>query len=120
MVLPVVALHRLHLDLRWVGGYALVINALTFWTYARDKKRAEAGEWRVPEAQLHLLELLGGFPGAWVAQRCLRHKTSKVSYQILFWLIVVAYQLAAIDCLRDGQFTRAGLKWIQQFSERHK
>jgi uncharacterized membrane protein YsdA (DUF1294 family) len=120
MVLPVVALHRLHLDNRWVSGYVVVINALTFWTYARDKRRAEAGEWRVPEAQLHVMELLGGFPGAWIAQRCLRHKTSKTSFQIMFWLIVCAYQYAAVDRLRDGQFSRAGLRWVQQFSERRK
>ena len=120
MVLPVVALYRLHLDLRWVGGYVLVINALTFWTYARDKRSAEAGEWRVPESQLHLMELLGGWPGAWVAQRCLRHKTSKASYQIVFWLIVLAYQFAAFDCLRDGQFSRAGLRWVKQLAERNR
>jgi uncharacterized membrane protein YsdA (DUF1294 family) len=120
MVLPVVALYRLHLDLRWVGGYVLVINALTYWTYARDKRRAEAGEWRVPEAQLHLMELLGGFSGAWIIQRCLRHKTSKTSYQIVFWLIVLVHQFAAFDSLRDWQFSRAGLKWVQQFSERRK
>ena len=120
MVLPVVALYRLHIDLRWAGLYALAINALTFWTYARDKKRAEAGEWRVSEAQLHLLELLGGWPGAWAAQRRLRHKTSKTSYQIVFWLIVLAYQFTAFDCLRDGQFSRAGLRWVEQLAKRNR
>jgi len=36
-----------------------LLSAITYWMYARDKRRAEEGEWRVPEAWLHLLELFG-------------------------------------------------------------
>ena len=64
------------------------------------------------EAQLHLLELLGGWPGALLAQRRLRHKCSKRSYQIVFWLIVLAYQFAAMDSLQNWQLSRAALsRW---------
>jgi uncharacterized membrane protein YsdA (DUF1294 family) len=120
LILPVMALHRVPWDFRWIGLYALVINAMTFGANAWDKRRAETGGWRVPEAQLHLMELIGGWPGAWMAQRCLRHKTSKASYRFVFWLIVFAHQFVAFDFLRDGQVSRAGLKWVQQFSERRK
>ncbi|SJM91388.1 Cold-shock protein (fragment) [Crenothrix polyspora] len=44
--------------------------------------------WRIPEKSLHTLELLGGWPGALLAQRTLRHKNRKPSYQVVFWLIV--------------------------------
>jgi uncharacterized membrane protein YsdA (DUF1294 family) len=56
-----------------------------------DKARAEKEERRVPENTLHMLELLGGWPGALIAQQWLRHKTAKVSYQVIFWLIVMGH-----------------------------
>ena len=120
LVLPMTALHRKGVDLRWAGAYGLVMSALTYWAYARDKRRALQGEWRISEYQLHVWELLGGWPGAWIAQRRLRHKCSKGSYQFLFWLIVLGYQFAAFDSFQDWQFSRAGLKWIEQASGQRK
>ena len=120
LVLPMTALHRRGLDLRWAGAYGLMISVLTYWAYARDKRRALQGEWRISEYQLHLWELLGGWPGAWIAQRRLRHKCSKGSYQFVFWLIVLGYQIAAFDSFQDWQFSRAGLEWIEQTSGRRK
>ena len=116
LILPVLALHRRGLDLRWVGAYGLVVSAITYWTYARDKRRAQEGEWRISEVRLHLWELLGGWPGAWIAQRRLRHKSSKASYQFVFWLIVLGYQFVALDSFRDWQISRAGLMWIEKVS----
>jgi uncharacterized membrane protein YsdA (DUF1294 family) len=116
LVLPVMALHRRHLDFRWIGVYGLAMNAFTYWAYARDKQRALEGGWRVSEAQLHLLELLGGWPAALLAQRRLRHKCSKGSYQVVFWLIVLGYQFAACDSFQDWKLSRAGLNWIEQSS----
>jgi uncharacterized membrane protein YsdA (DUF1294 family) len=46
---------------------------------------------RIPESRLHLAELLGGWPGAWVAQRLFRHKSAKVRYRVVFWAIVVLH-----------------------------
>ncbi len=120
LVLPVMALHGRALDVRWAGAYGLVVSTLTYWAYKSDKRRALEGEWRIPEARLHLLELLGGWPGAWVAQRRLRHKCSKGSYQFVFWLIVLGYQFAALDSFYDWQFSRAGLKWVEQTSGRRR
>ncbi len=106
LLLPAVALHRLALDFRWAAAYPVVIGLAAYAAYALDKRRARAGEWRVPEASLHLLELLGGWPGAFLAQRRLRHKCSKGSYQALFWLIVLAYQFAAWDSLNNWRLSR--------------
>ena len=47
----------------------LVMGAAAYWAYALDKPRAQAKEWRLSEARLHLFELLGGWTGALLAQR---------------------------------------------------
>lgn len=72
-----------------LGGY-LVLSALTFFAYALDKSAARTGAWRTKESTLHLLSLAGGWPGALLAQRRLRHKTRKGSFQFVFWATVVA------------------------------
>jgi uncharacterized membrane protein YsdA (DUF1294 family) len=56
--------------------------------YARNKLSAIKGVWRVPESTLHLVEAIGGRPGAYLAQQTMRHKTVKTSYQITYWSIV--------------------------------
>ncbi len=68
-----------------------VASVITFFAYGLDKRAARRGRWRTPEATLHLLELLGGFPGAMLAQRIFHHKRGKVRYLIVFWLIVALH-----------------------------
>jgi uncharacterized membrane protein YsdA (DUF1294 family) len=118
LILPVIAGQRSGVNFLWVIAYALIINLLTYWVYARDKRRAENGEWRMSEVRLHRLELLGGWPAAFLAQRRLRHKCSKRSYQIVFWLIVLAWQFAAVDSLQNWKFSRPALNWLEHTSER--
>ena len=77
----------------------LVASALAFGLYWYDKKQAQTGQWRTPENVLHGAELLGGWPGALVAQQMFRHKTRKLSYQVFFWLIVTLHQVVWIDIL---------------------
>ncbi len=74
-------------------------SLLAFPLYWRDKRNALRGGWRTPESRLHLVELLGGWPGALIAQQWLRHKTRKWSFQLVFWLIVIAHQVAWLDYL---------------------
>lgn len=106
---PAVALGRLEpgIDWRLLAGGVLAMSFFTWLSYWSDKRRAEAGEWRIPESTLHLGELLGGWPGAFLAQRQFRHKTAKVSYQIVFWLIVLLYEFVALDFLQGWKLTRA-------------
>lgn len=117
LVLPVIAVQRRGADFRWVGAYGIALSALTYWEYARDKRRAQESEWRVSEGRLHLLELLGGWPGAFLAQRRLRHKCSKGSYQVMFWLIVLVHQFVAFDSLQNWQLSRAALNRLERTSE---
>ena len=67
----------------------VLMSIVTFMAYAVDKDAAQKGRWRIPEANLHLLELAFGWPGALFSQRVLRHKTSKQDYLLGFWIMVV-------------------------------
>jgi uncharacterized membrane protein YsdA (DUF1294 family)/cold shock CspA family protein len=72
----------------WVALWVVALSLAAFFIYGFDKAQAQRGGLRVPEAILHLLSLLGGSPGAFVAMRVFHHKTSKRSFQAVFWLIV--------------------------------
>lgn len=113
LVLPLQAMQRFSGGLLWGSIYAAVVSVVTYLAYSWDKQQARDKEWRMPEARLHLMELIGGWPGAFLAQRRLRHKCSKVSYQVVFWLIVLVYQLAALDSLWDWKWVREVLKSIR-------
>jgi uncharacterized membrane protein YsdA (DUF1294 family) len=83
----------------------LVMSVVAFALYGHDKKQARTQGQRTPEKLLHAAELLGGWPGALVAQQVFRHKTRKVSYQSVFWLVVVVHELFWIDrVLLGGNF----------------
>jgi len=70
----------------WIVGFYLVASVVAFAVYAADKSAARAGRRRTPENTLILLGLVGGWPGALVAQRTLRHKTRKTGFLAAFWL----------------------------------
>lgn len=72
-------------------GLVAVTSLASFAAYGLDKRRAAAGGRRVPERALHLLALLGGWPGAIFGQRHFRHKTRKVPFLIAFWAVAVMH-----------------------------
>ena len=73
----------------WVVALYVLASVLCFAVYASDKSAARKGGWRVPENTLHLLAVIGGWPGAICAQQMLRHKTQKASFRAVFWVTVV-------------------------------
>lgn len=79
----------------FLSGY-LVASLITFLAYAWDKSAAQRHAWRVQESTLHLLALLGGWPGALLAQEKLRHKTQKEPFRRIFWVTV------ALNCIALG------------------
>ncbi|WP_338580775.1 DUF1294 domain-containing protein [Pseudomonas sp. MAG733B] len=93
----------------WLRGVSLIplaaygiVSVLAFLLYWSDKRKARADQWRTPENVLHALEFAGGWPGALLAQQVFRHKTRKVSFQVVFWLIVLLHQVFWIDQLFLG------------------
>lgn len=72
----------------------VVLSVVLFALYGVDKAAARKGSWRTPENTLHLLALLGGWPGALVAMRVFRHKTKKQPFRTVFWCTVVVNGVA--------------------------
>lgn len=101
--IPALLVLMLAASLLWQapGGWFvlyLVLSVVTFGLYAVDKAQASRDAWRVPEPRLHLLALVGGWPGALLAQQVLRHKSAKASFRRAFWL-TVALNVAAFVLL---------------------
>ncbi len=81
----------------------LVVSFFTFLAYAIDKAAAENKRWRTPENTLHFWALMGGWPGALLAQKSFRHKSKKESFQNVFWVTII------INCVALGWlFTSSG------------
>ena len=78
--------------------YLLGINAVTFIVYGIDKYKAKKAKWRIPEATLLLLAVLGGSIGAWMGMKVWHHKTmhKKFKYGIPAILLI---QIALITYL---------------------
>ena len=74
----------------WVAALYAAASVVCALVYAIDKSAAVAGRWRVQESTLHTLSLVGGWPGALVAQQVLRHKSNKATFRSVFWATVVA------------------------------
>lgn len=118
LTMPAYALSRIAMSVDWrlLGGVPLAMSLFTFLLYRSDKRRAEAGEWRIPESTLHAADLLGGWPGGFLGQRTFRHKTSKTSYQVEFWVIVLLHQSVALDSLAGWPLTKQAWHFIKTHS----
>lgn len=81
--------------LLFIPYHLVFINLTVFTAYGVDKRAARKGLWRIPENHLHALEFLGGWVGAFAAQKFFRHKTKKKTYQTMFWLILF-FQISLI------------------------
>ena len=79
-----------------VYGFMSLVTAIA---YAEDKRRARKDLRRIPESALHLGELLGGWPGAFIARSLFRHKTQKRRFRLVYALIVASHLYVACDTL---------------------
>ncbi len=85
----------------------LLLSCLTFLIYRQDKIKAKNAEWRTPENKLHFFSLIGGWPGALIAQRKLHHKSRKLSFQIVFYVTVILNISAlSVYCYSGSIFLR--------------
>lgn len=67
------------------------LSVIAFVRYGQDKARARRNQRRISERSLLMLGLAGGWPGALLAQKMFRHKTSQRAFQMAFWATVVAH-----------------------------
>lgn len=90
--------------------YYITLSVLIFFVYRADKNSAKDGEQRIPENTLHILSLIGGWPGALFAQQKFRHKTKKQSFLVVYWITVIINCAGLIWLL-----TPQGLKYLYGF-----
>lgn len=87
-----------------VGCCLTVVNAVAFIMYGIDKYRARNAKWRIPEATLLMLAVVGGSVGAWLGMKAWHHKTRHMKFRygvpaILLLQIVVATLLYVNHCV---------------------
>ncbi|MEZ5545100.1 MAG: DUF1294 domain-containing protein [Lysobacteraceae bacterium] len=84
-----------------LNGY-LIQSGVSYLMYRSDKAAAEKDAHRTPENSLHLADLLGGWPGALIAQQQFRHKTIKQPFQSVFWATVTINLIGAWWLVSSG------------------
>lgn len=78
----------------WIVGLYALLSVIAFAAYGIDKSAARQNRQRISEDTLLTLGLIGGWPGALMAQQLFRHKTRKRSFRRMFWVTVVVNVLA--------------------------
>jgi uncharacterized membrane protein YsdA (DUF1294 family) len=94
-----------------VFGLYVLASLYAFLIYAVDKSAAKNGRWRISEKHLHLVSLMGGWPGALIARETLRHKSCKQSFRTMFLLSVFANGATLFLLVYFGSFKTLGA-WI--------
>ena len=75
--------------------YLIVINIVIFLVYGIDKWKAKQGSWRISEATLLILAVIGGSIGALLGMRVWHHKTMHKKFKYGLPMILLA-QIALI------------------------
>ena len=75
--------------------YLVAVNVITFFLYGIDKWKARRSKWRIPEATILGLAVIGGSLGAWLGMRMWHHKTMHKKFQLGIPLIIVV-QIALV------------------------
>lgn len=75
--------------------FLVAINAVAFFVYGIDKWKAKHSKWRIPEATLLGLAVIGGSIGAWLGMKVWHHKTMHKKFQYGIPLIL-AVQVAVV------------------------
>ena len=77
-------------------GYLLAVNIATFFLYGIDKYKAKKGRWRISEATLLLMAVIGGSIGAWVGMRIWHHKTMHKKFKYGIPIIIILQVTIAV------------------------
>ena len=79
--------------------YLVAINIIAFFLYGIDKWKARHDKWRVTEARLITISLLGGSLGAYLGMKTWRHKTQHPKFRYGLPLILFLHLAAALAAL---------------------
>lgn len=77
-----------------VSGYVIIINLIGFFAMGIDKRKARKNKWRIKEATLFLLAMIGGSIGSWLGMYAFHHKT-KHWYFVVGMPVILALQVIA-------------------------
>ena len=69
--------------------YLLAINFVSFFLYGIDKYKAKKGRWRISEATLLMMAVIGGSIGAWAGMRLWHHKTMHKKFKYGIPIIII-------------------------------
>lgn len=105
ITVPAMGLSHVPVPWWWPTVQVIALSAATYRLYAYDKRQSVRRGWRVPETSLHLAEIAGGWPGAFLAQRRLRHKCSKNAYLAIYWCIILLHQVVGLDFVLDHRLS---------------
>ncbi|WP_227000990.1 DUF1294 domain-containing protein [Protaetiibacter intestinalis] len=93
----------------WVWILYLGMSFATFVAYALDKRAAATEGWRLSEGSLLAMGLACGWPGGVIAQQVFRHKTIKMSFQVVFWVTVIVNVVAFVVFSWVGTLDQPGI-----------
>ncbi|MCM1537560.1 MAG: DUF1294 domain-containing protein [bacterium] len=82
----------------WIAAYLLVMNVVGFFSMYLDKRKARKKLWRIPEATLFLIALIGGSIGSIAGMYVFRHKT-RHWYFVYGLPVILLLQIAAVVAL---------------------
>lgn len=84
-----------------VSAYLVFVNVIAFLVYGVDKLKARKGHWRISEATLLLLAIVGGSIGAWLGMKAWHHKTKHLKFMYgLPAILLLQLALAVYLCTR--------------------
>lgn len=82
--------------MKYILIYLLIINALAFVLMCIDKQKAKKHAWRIPEAVLLSIAVLGGSIGIMAGMEIFRHKTKHRRFSIGVPIIIVVQLAIAV------------------------
>ena len=81
--------------------YLFAINIVSFFLYGIDKYKAKKNKWRISEATLLMIAVIGGSIGAWVGMRIWHHKTMHKKFKYSIPVIIILQVALAVYLLTN-------------------
>ena len=76
--------------------YLFAINIVSFFLYGIDKYKAKKNKWRISEATLLMMAVIGGSIGAWAGMRLWHHKTMHKKFKYGIPVIIILQVVLAV------------------------